>query len=1150
MAQQQFKIHRVIALPSDLEPGAVYLVAPEDKPDYVEMYVVNNTGDRAKRIINENDIKAIILAQIDEQVKPITEVQVVDTYADLASIDTTVIYAFVKDATGDSTVKSGGAMYVRSGPSEWTKVSEAESLDVHIADRENPHQVTKEQVGLGNVDNTADVDKPVSNAVNSAIITATTDMATKTYVNSKDGDLTTLTTTDKTNLVEAINEVVSVKADKATTLVGYGISDAYTKSEIDTDFSGIKTLYDKNVQSGAGASGWTSDLVVEGGLTQRQINALNKIYHPSQYGTLTHGTGDDTKALQDCADALPNGATFRFDGVAKLTRAKGYHEDLYGTEGRSIVATPGGVRKEIPLNGGQACLIFREKKDIVIDLRGAELFTETYAQGIIDLYKCENVTIIGGKLTGGAYIRETGEYKWIPLDGTTGRGEKGYTTAGFNTTSLIPDIGTSRNNQFITENQTAGGYGGQFPQFDGTTSTKWGTWRGGQIGTQGYAICVIGGRNIEISHTETHGFNGGSFILGIQRTLDGSKSFARISTTESRKYTPQLVNIHDNYLHDNYAGGCHMERAIQVFFRDNLVMRMGHPNASVADEFVDPGYGFSTSRAMPCFDYDVSNNTFTSCYRKGIDTHQGTGFRFSGNKIWGTKYHGIGIAVDDDFADTYYQPYFDHFAIVENNEITAHACGIFYSNGEFGRARREDAKKRWEQLHVVIDGNVIRSNVGFHFNYGHSPFKIINNTFTYAALFANEKLPTAPFRASGIYIGSLNRGLVSGNIISNNTFTNSKDGNFADSIIVEAANNQTKGMIITQNVFNVTPWHYVKDADSQYAHNDVVYRSGYTASLIYYNSSCLIPEAIIEQNTVINDFLHPITFTGGGTGAIAYPRIDINGRISGVQLLSGGTGYTGTIKATIGNRGRSAGATLTATATDGVITEVAVTNPGRFYNNTYLLNVPRGRTYYDMSVVCNNIAVDMGVNKATGKGSDLIIATSDMSAPVLPFAEDGKIRYVNTLAKSTNNPAQFAVYNGGFNGGAISFWFKVASGQVTSNSKQVNLFSMEGSFDGVNNPVGNGQIELFTDGFTFSSAASTVNNKLYNNEKLAYDTWHHFVISNPGYQSSNIVFGTSTANYATSVTANFAHIMIHRGNTYKTAEISDLYDETKAIFGK
>ena len=168
-----------------------------------------------------------------------------------------------------------------------------DKLDTHIADKTNPHQVTKEQVGLGNVDNTADIDKPVSNATKSAIITATTDMATKAYVNSKDGDLTTLTTTDKTSLVKAINEVVSVKAnkadvassvsnltnnkaDKATTLVGYGISDAYTKSEIDTNYNGVKTLYDKNVEAGAGAKGWTTALVVEGGETQKQINAAQR----------------------------------------------------------------------------------------------------------------------------------------------------------------------------------------------------------------------------------------------------------------------------------------------------------------------------------------------------------------------------------------------------------------------------------------------------------------------------------------------------------------------------------------------------------------------------------------------------------------------------------------------------------------------------------------------------------------------------------------------------------------------------------------------------------------------------------------------------------------------------------------------------------
>ena len=38
--------------------------------------------------------------------------------------------------------------------------------------------------------------------------------------------------------MKAINKVVNVKANKATTLVGYGIVDAYNKSEIDTKYNG------------------------------------------------------------------------------------------------------------------------------------------------------------------------------------------------------------------------------------------------------------------------------------------------------------------------------------------------------------------------------------------------------------------------------------------------------------------------------------------------------------------------------------------------------------------------------------------------------------------------------------------------------------------------------------------------------------------------------------------------------------------------------------------------------------------------------------------------------------------------------------------------------------------------------------------------
>lgn len=34
---------------------------------------------------------------------------------------------------------------------------------IHALNKTNPHEVTKAQVGLGNVDNTADADKPISN---------------------------------------------------------------------------------------------------------------------------------------------------------------------------------------------------------------------------------------------------------------------------------------------------------------------------------------------------------------------------------------------------------------------------------------------------------------------------------------------------------------------------------------------------------------------------------------------------------------------------------------------------------------------------------------------------------------------------------------------------------------------------------------------------------------------------------------------------------------------------------------------------------------------------------------------------------------------------------------------------------------------------
>ena len=74
------------------------------------------------------------------------------------------------------------------------------NLTAHTTNTNNPHNVTKSQIGLSNVDNTADLNKPISTATQNAL---------------------------------------NNKADKATTLSGYGITDAYTKTEIDNKISSV-----------------------------------------------------------------------------------------------------------------------------------------------------------------------------------------------------------------------------------------------------------------------------------------------------------------------------------------------------------------------------------------------------------------------------------------------------------------------------------------------------------------------------------------------------------------------------------------------------------------------------------------------------------------------------------------------------------------------------------------------------------------------------------------------------------------------------------------------------------------------------------------------------------------------------------------------
>lgn len=81
----------------------------------------------------------------------------------------------IKALVIDATLSIGGAAAdakVVGDALQQLATSLTETLNAHLEDTDNPHQVTKSQVGLGNVNNTADRDKPVSTAQAEAIAEA------------------------------------------------------------------------------------------------------------------------------------------------------------------------------------------------------------------------------------------------------------------------------------------------------------------------------------------------------------------------------------------------------------------------------------------------------------------------------------------------------------------------------------------------------------------------------------------------------------------------------------------------------------------------------------------------------------------------------------------------------------------------------------------------------------------------------------------------------------------------------------------------------------------------------------------------------------------------------------------------------------------
>ena len=96
----------------------------------------------------------------------ITAEETTRTQADTALGNRITAEATARESADTELGADIGAETARARQAEQTN---AQAIAAHVADKANPHEVTKAQIGLGNVDNTSDLDKPISTATQSAL---------------------------------------------------------------------------------------------------------------------------------------------------------------------------------------------------------------------------------------------------------------------------------------------------------------------------------------------------------------------------------------------------------------------------------------------------------------------------------------------------------------------------------------------------------------------------------------------------------------------------------------------------------------------------------------------------------------------------------------------------------------------------------------------------------------------------------------------------------------------------------------------------------------------------------------------------------------------------------------------------------------------
>lgn len=112
------------------------------------------------------------------------------------------------------------------------------TLSAHISNTSNPHSVTKAQVGLGNVDNTSDANKPISTATQTALNAKENTITAGTTSQYYRGDKT-FQTLDKTAV--GLGNVANVDTTNASNISSGTLSDSRLSTNVTTQGNTFNT---------------------------------------------------------------------------------------------------------------------------------------------------------------------------------------------------------------------------------------------------------------------------------------------------------------------------------------------------------------------------------------------------------------------------------------------------------------------------------------------------------------------------------------------------------------------------------------------------------------------------------------------------------------------------------------------------------------------------------------------------------------------------------------------------------------------------------------------------------------------------------------------------------------------------------------------